>query len=76
MKPQDIVIGQDYAVAYSIRKNRPTEWIRCTVVGAGAPGENAVSRCKRFPVILNDGTPHIVNTRDIRKTWADHEAGL
>ena len=74
MKPQDIIIGEDYAVAYSIRKDRPTKWIRCTVVGPGAVLETYVSRDKHFPVVLSDGTPHIVGTRDIRKTWADHEA--
>ena len=74
MKPQDVVVGETYAVAYSIRKDRPTEWICCTVVGTGAPRDRAVSRQTYFPVLLSDGTLSTVGTRDIRKTWAEHKA--
>ena len=72
MKAQDITVGGTYAVAWSIRKDRPTKWIRVTIIGE-APNDTWVSNSGRFFVKFDDGTVRDICTRDIRKIWDDRE---
>jgi hypothetical protein len=73
MKAQDIKVGETYAVAFSVRKNRPTKWYRVVVTGEGRQLEGYSCRDAHFPVIVEDGTKWDIGCRDFRKTWTEHE---